>query len=400
MSEAGSVALIGGGLVGLATAYAISKRWPGVSIEILEKENRVAAHQSGRNSGVIHSGIYYTPGSLKAELCREGRARMVEFCQTERVAFETCGKVIVAVSETEMPLLQAILRKGKDNGIRCEMLTPDELREVEPYARGLAAISVPDAGIADFAGVARRLAEILRERGNVVTTEATVTRLEQGPDQVEITASGENKRFDLVINCAGLYSDRIARMAGVDPEMQIVPFRGVYYELREEARSLCTNLIYPVPDPAYPFLGVHFTRTVDGRVEVGPNAVLATGREGYSFKNWNLKDLFEASTYSGFRHLAGKHWRTGALELRRTLFKNTYLKALQKMVPEVKSNDLIPCRSGIRAQALAKDGSLVDDFVILEQRNIIHVCNAPSPAATACLSIGAKIADRAASRLI
>jgi len=393
------IAIIGGGLVGLATAHAIAGRWPQVSIEILEKEDRVAAHQSGRNSGVIHSGIYYTPGSMKAVLCREGRRRLVDFCEREGVTFEICGKVIVAVSAEEVVRLNAIHTRGAENGITCSLLSPEELQDREPHARGLAAIHVPDAGIADFSAVAQRLSAILQELGHAVSRGAEVTSLTQSSGQVEIGVSGTRKIYDLVINCAGLHSDRIARMAGVDPEMQIVPFRGVYYELRPEARSLCRNLIYPVPDPAYPFLGVHFTRTVDGRIEVGPNAILATGREGYTLGDWNFKDLVEAIRFPGFKHLAMRNWRKGVLETGQTVSKRIYLRALRGMVPNVKAADLLPCRSGIRAQAMREDGSLVDDFVIVEQPDIIHVCNAPSPAATACFSIGEKIADRVASRL-
>lgn len=399
MSGGKRVALIGGGLVGLASAYAISKRWPDARIEVLEKEDRVAAHQSGRNSGVIHSGIYYTPGSMKAVMCREGRSQLVSFCRDHHVSFETCGKVIVAASEEEIPRLDAIFRRGQENGIRCTTLSPDELSEIEPYARGVKAIHVPDAGIADFSAVARCLKEILLETGHQVTTGAPVTALKQLEDRVLVTTDGSSRSYDLLINCAGLHSDRVAKMAGADPGLQIVPFRGVYFELKEQARKLCRNLIYPVPDPAYPFLGVHFTRTIDGRIEVGPNAVLATGREGYSLSQFSARDLLEAVRFRGFRKMALNHWRKGVVEVRRTVSKRAYVRALQTMVPAIKVDDLIPCRSGIRAQALRGDGSMVDDFVFIEQPNILHVCNAPSPAATACLAIGEAIANRVAGRM-
>ena len=399
MSGEKRVALIGGGLVGLASAYAISKRWPDARIEVLEKEDRVAVHQSGRNSGVIHSGIYYTPGSMKAVLCREGRSQLVRFCRDHHVSFETCGKVIVAVGQGEVSRLDAIFRRGQENGIRCIMLSPGELSEIEPYARGVKAIHVPDAGIVDFSAVANRLKEILLEMGHQVTTGAPVTALKQLEDRVLVTTDGSSRRYDLMINCAGLHSDRIARMAGADPGMQIVPFRGVYYELREEAQKFCQNLIYPVPDPAYPFLGVHFTRTIDGRIEVGPNAILATGREGYSLSQVSARDLIEAVRFRGFRQMARAHWRKGVVEIRRTLSKRAYVRALRTMVPEISVDDLIGCRSGIRAQAIREDGSMVDDFVFVEQPNMLHVCNAPSPAATACLAIGEAVADRVADRM-
>ncbi len=399
MSGEKRVALIGGGLVGLASAYAISKRWPDARIEVLEKENRVAAHQSGRNSGVIHSGIYYTPGSMKALMCREGRSQLVSFCRDHHVSFETCGKVIVAVGEEELPRLDAIFRRGQENGIRCTTLSPDELSEIEPYARGVKAIHVPDAGIADFSAIARRLKETLLETGHQVTTGAPVTALKQLDNRVLVTTDGSSRSYDLMVNCAGLHSDRVARMAGADPGLQIVPFRGVYYELKEQARKLCRNLIYPVPDPAYPFLGVHFTRTIDGRIEVGPNAVLATGREGYSLSQFNARDFLEAVRFRGFRKMARTHWRKGVVEVRRTVSKRAYVRALRTIVPAVSANDLIPCRSGIRAQAIRDDGSMVDDFVFVDQPNMLHVCNAPSPAATACLAIGEAIADRVAGRM-
>ncbi len=399
MSGGKRVALIGGGLVGLASAYAISKRWPDARIEVLEKEDRVAAHQSGRNSGVIHSGIYYTPGSMKAVMCREGRSKLVSFCRDHHVSFETCGKVIVAVDEEEVPRLDAIFRRGQTNGIRCTTLSPDELSEIEPYARGVKAIHVPDAGIADFSAIARRLKDILLETGHQVTIGAPVTALKQLDNRVLVTTDGSSRSYDLMINCAGLYSDRVARMAGADPGLQIVPFRGVYYELKEQARELCRNLIYPVPDPAYPFLGVHFTRTIDGLIEVGPNAVLATGREGYSLSQFSARDLLEAVRFPGFRKMARTHWRKGVVEVRRTISKRAYVRALRTIVPAVSANDLIPCRSGIRAQAIRDDGSMVDDFVFVDQPNMLHVCNAPSPAATACLAIGEAVADRVADRM-
>ena len=385
--------------MGLSTAYAIAKRWPDIRITLFEKENRLAAHQSGRNSGVIHSGIYYTPGSLKAELCREGRKKLVDFCHEQGIRYDTCGKIIVAVTQDEIPSLERIFERGQENGVRCTLMSSKELQSIEPHAVGLKAIHVPDAGIVDFTGVAKRLGAILEEKHHLVKLDAEVTGLIQRADGATVQHPMGKDTFDLVLNCGGQQSDRIARMAGVDPGMQIVPFRGVYYELRPDARRLCNHLIYPVPDPAYPFLGVHFTRMIDGRIEVGPNAVLATGREGYSLRSINIRDLLEAVRFSGFRHMARAHWRKGMTEVMRTVSKHAYLKAIKVLVPEVTAGDLMPCRSGIRAQALRPDGSLVDDFVIIDQPGMIHVCNAPSPAATACLSIGEHIASRVGDRL-
>ena len=388
------VAVVGGGLVGLSTAWALARRFPALRITVLEKEDQVAAHQSGRNSGVIHSGIYYTPGSLKAELCREGRQRLTTFCDEHGVSYDTCGKVIVAVEDEEIPALERILGRGKQNGIRCERIGTPSLRELEPSATGVEAIHVPDAGIADYPGVAHRLRELLESRGHRVRTGFEVEAWSRHADGVQLQSRFLTVFADFVINCGGLHSDRIARKAGADPGMMIVPFRGVYYELRPDARRLCRNLIYPVPDPAYPFLGVHFTRMIDGRVEVGPNAVLATAREGYDLSTWSVPDLAEAAAFSGFRRMARAHWRKGVDEIHRTLSKRAYLREVQRLVPSTRLEDLVPCRSGIRAQALRPDGSMVDDFVMIEQEDALHVCNAPSPAATACLAIGDRIVDR------
>lgn len=394
------IAVIGGGLVGLSTAWALAKRYSGVQITVLEKESNVAAHQSGRNSGVIHSGIYYTPGSLKAELCREGRQRLTAFCDNHQVDYDTCGKVIVAVSEHEIPRLENILERGGKNGIDCERVDSAGIQSWEPKARGVAGIHVPDAGIVNYPGVARALKALLEAAGHSVITGFAVSAMERSEGSVRLMAGdGRSHESDFVVNCAGLHSDRIARMAGAEPDMMIVPFRGMYYELRPRARELCRNLIYPVPDPAYPFLGVHFTRMIDGRVEVGPNAVLATAREGYDLRSWNWRDLREAAGFVGFRKMAASNWRKGVDEIHRTLSKRAYLRAVKALVPSIELDDLIPCRSGIRAQALRSDGSMVDDFLMVEQEDALHLCNAPSPAATACLAIGDRVVDRVAKRL-
>lgn len=397
---ANRVAIIGGGLVGLSTAWALAQRHPGLTIKVLEKEGGVARHQSGRNSGVIHSGIYYTPGSLKAELCREGRQMLTAFCDEHNVSYDTCGKVIVAVTAEEVPRLEKIFDRGNENGIRCQMVDSTGIRDWEPEARGVAGIHVPDAGIADYPGVAEALRGLLESRGHHIVTGFEVTTFDRSSEGLVLRSTGkESIEADFVINCAGLHSDRVARMAGAEPDMMIVPFRGVYYELRPEARRFCRNLIYPVPDPAYPFLGVHFTRMIDGRIEVGPNAVLATAREGYDLKTWNWKDLKEAVGFPGFRRLAAEHWTKGIDELHRTLSKHAYVREVQGLVPAVQASDLLPCRSGIRAQALRSDGSMVDDFVMIDQEDALHVCNAPSPAATACLAIGERVVDRVSNRL-
>lgn len=413
-APATDVIIVGGGLVGLATAHALLSK-PGIGrITVLEKEPVVGAHQSGRNSGVLHSGIYYTPGSLKAELCREGRAEMVAFAETHGVDYASCGKVIVATTPDECDRLHGIAARGRENGVRAELIGPRRLRDLEPAADGLEAIHVPDAGIIDYPAVCRALAGVITGAGHRVVTGARVTAIDRrGSETVvvaEVAAAGATTagstaresrtyRAPLLVSCAGLYADRLARLAGLDPGMQIVPFRGMYYELTPEARRYCRNLIYPVPDPAYPFLGVHFTRMTDGRVEVGPNAVLATAREGYDFGTWSVRDLAEAIRWPGFRALSRHHWRKGAYEIGLTLSKRRYLQAVRKLVPDINMQDLLPCRSGIRAQALDAEGNMVDDFVLLETDGQIHVCNAPSPAATASLAIGHYIAGHAVERL-
>ncbi len=401
MSQRSDVVVIGGGLVGLATAVALSERHPGRSITVLEKEPSVGMHQSGRNSGVLHSGIYYKPGSLKARLCREGRRDLVAFCHAHSVAYDTCGKVIVAVDASERDRLHAIAERGRENGIRNEVVDAARLAELEPAATGVEAIHVPDAGIVDYPGVCRALAGRLTDAGHRIVTGMEVVAMERSAGRTMVRAGDAPTHYEagLVVACAGLHADRLARLAGLDPGMQIVPFRGVYYELTPAARALCRNLIYPVPNPAYPFLGVHLTRMIDDRVEVGPNAVLATAREGYDLSTWSLEDLREAVGFAGFRRLARAHWRTGVQEMARTVSKRQYLKAVRRLVPGVKAQDLLSCRSGIRAQALDADGNMVEDFVILESDGMLHVCNAPSPAATACLAIGREIADRAHSQL-
>lgn len=393
------VAIIGGGILGCATAYRLIDHPSVRRLVILEKELSLALHQTGRNSGVIHSGIYYRPGSQKAENCRLGRRQLIEFCERENIPFELCGKVIVATSEDELPRLRSISQRGIENGIDGTPIGLDRLRELEPNVSGLAAIHVPDAGIIDFSAVCRRLAQLCEERGFEIRTNARVIGMSQRTNSTVVQTSDGDFEADVVVNCAGLYSDRIAKMSGASLEFKIIPFRGIYYELRPESRYLCNNLIYPVPDPSYPFLGIHFTRMMDGRVECGPNAVIATGREGYTFASGSLKDILEYVGFPGFQRLSLKHWRKGLKEIVRTASKRVYLKEARRLIPALTNKDIVPCRSGIRAQAVARTGELVDDFVIIESKSAINVCNAPSPAATAALRIGQLLGERVSDRL-
>lgn len=387
------IAVMGGGIVGLATAWQIANRNPLLKIVLLEKEATLAAHQTGRNSGVIHSGIYYKPGSLRARNCREGKLGLEEFCSQHGVDWERTGKVIVATRESQLAALENIFKRGQQNGVRCEMVDVDRLKELEPHTAGIKAIHVPEAGIVDYPGVCQKLSELLTSGGTDIRLNTRVVAVRQKTDEVHIQTSTENVVASQVVNCTGLYSDRVAKLSGQQMQEQIVPFRGEYYVLKPEAEHLCRTLIYPVPDPEFPFLGVHFTRMIAGGVECGPNAVLALSREGYKWSNVNPRDLFEALTYSGFLRLALRYWKVGAGEIWRSLSKSAFVSALQELVPEIQKQHLIPAASGVRAQALAPEGKLVDDFLILRKDRVLNVCNAPSPAATASLTIGKHIAD-------
>ena len=389
------VAIIGGGIVGLATAYQVKETNPKASVVVLEKESSIASHQTGRNSGVIHSGIYYKPGSLKAKNCREGKQALIEFCRKEDVTYEICGKVIVAVEESEIPGLKAILERGRENGIDCEWIGRDRLRELEPYCAGIQGIHVPSAGIVDYKGVSAALVRIIQKRDGEVLTGFKVTGIANDSKEVVLQSDVGEIRAQHVINCAGLYADRVARLSGDVPDIQVVPFRGEYYEVVPEKRHLCRNLIYPVPDPAYPFLGVHCTRMHDGRVECGPSAIVAFAREGYTFGTVNVKESLEILGYKGFRMMSSQHWRKGVSEIRQSLSKKYYLTTLQRLIPDVTLSDIVPAPAGVRAQALRKDGTMVDDFLIRKTGRVVNVYNAPSPAATACLNIGKVIAGYA-----
>ena len=393
-----SVAVIGGGILGLATAYQLTQQSPDCQVVVLEKENELAHHQTGHNSGVLHSGIYYKPGSLKAMNCRTGKKAMEAFCDAEGIDYEICGKVIVATSEAELPALQRIYERGQANGVQCAMIGEAHLRELEPAAAGIQAIHVPEAGIVDYRQVCDRLAARIQERNGRIVTGARVTAVRQQPGEIVLQSLAGEFTVDYVVNCAGLHSDRITALSGQRPEVKIIPFRGEYYEVRPQAQSLCRNLIYPVPDPSFPFLGVHFTRMIHGGVECGPNAVLAFAREGYQKTDLNLPDLLETLTYPGFLKLAAKYWRTGLGEMWRSFSKAAFVKALQRLIPEIRADDLEAAPAGVRAQAIAPDGAMVDDFMIQESARIVNVCNAPSPGATASLNIGRLIVDKLAQR--
>jgi L-2-hydroxyglutarate oxidase len=390
------VIIVGGGIVGLAVALEISRRFPHLRLLLLEKEDRVGRHQSGHNSGVIHSGIYYKPGSLKAKLCVAGAAAMVEFCREHGIPHSTCGKVIVATSHEELQPLEELRRRGEANSVPgVRLVGPAELRDLEPNATGLAALVVPSTSITDYAAVCGKYAELITQRGGTIRTSAELIGIKRGTNEIVAQTRLGSFSTTYFINCAGLFSDRISRMAGDEPEVMIAPFRGEYYDLIPERSWLVRALIYPVPDPRFPFLGVHFTRRISGRVDAGPNAVLAFRREGYRRTDFSLKDLASSVTFPGFRRMAAKHWRSGLEEVYRSFSKAAFVQALQRLVPEVREEDLVPGGSGVRAQALKRDGTLVDDFQFVQSGKMLHVLNVPSPAATASLLIGRAIVDMA-----
>jgi L-2-hydroxyglutarate oxidase len=386
--------IIGGGIVGLATAMAVGKKYPKARILVLEKEQDLAQHQTGRNSGVIHSGIYYKPGSSKARFAREGNRSMVAFCREHGIKHEICGKVIVATKTSELPLLDSLFQRGLAHGLAVNRLAPEQVKEFEPHVRCVGGIKVPSTGIVNYRDVSAKYLELISSQGGTVQIGTRVNRFRQvNGSQVIETPHGEFEA-GFIINCAGLFSDRVTRFSGVDSGAKIVPFRGEYYELVTEKRYLVKTLVYPVPNPDFPFLGVHFTRMIDGSIRAGPNAVLAFKREGYSKTDINCADLFETLTFPGFWKLARKYYRDGMMEMVRSVSKWAFVKSLQQLVPEVTEDDLVPTHSGVRAQALMPDGKLVSDFLIVKGKNSIHVCNAPSPAATASIEIGRFIASQ------
>lgn len=398
MNESFDITIIGGGIVGMATAWTLSQRYH-LRIVVLEAETGLAAHQTGNNSGVIHSGLYYKPGSLKATNCTRGRTMLLDFCREHGIKHDICGKVVVATREDELKALQTLEERGVANGLEgIRRLPPEGIREIEPEVAGIAGLWVPQTGIISFKEVTEKLGELFRAQGGLVHTGCRVRAIEPQSDGLIIRAdNGFECRTRTLINCAGLQSDRMARLAGTDPKVRIIPFRGEYYELKPERHHLVRNLVYPVPDPRFPFLGVHFTRMVNGGVEAGPNAVLAFRREGYHRTSFSLRDTAELAAYSGFWHMAGKFWKTGMGEFHRSFSKPAFVRALQRLLPALREDDLIPGGAGVRAQAVAPDGSLIDDFRIEKSDRMIHVLNAPSPAATSSLSIGDTIATLAST---
>ncbi|GIV35919.1 MAG: hydroxyglutarate oxidase [Cyclobacteriaceae bacterium] len=394
------IIIAGGGIVGLATAYSILQQNGPFRVTVIEKEADIAQHQTGHNSGVIHSGIYYKPGSLKAINCVKGYQMLLSFCQENNIAYERCGKIIVATRKEELSTLETLFQRGVTNGLEgVKKLNKDELREYEPHVAGLAGLFVPQTGIVDFSAVARKLAEKITSQGGEILTGVRLTRLNQKGREVIVTGNDCDYRADIFVNCAGLYSDVLARQVFRHLNVRIIPFRGEYYKLRKESEHLVRNLIYPVPDPAFPFLGVHFTRMIGGGVEAGPNAVLAFRREGYRKADISFSELAGTLSWPGFVRVAIKYWRTGLEEMYRSYSKAAFTRALQRLVPEITEDDLVPGGSGVRAQACHRNGTLLDDFLILETERMVHVCNAPSPAATSSLSIGQHVAAKVLQKI-
>ncbi|TWT29448.1 L-2-hydroxyglutarate oxidase [Blastopirellula retiformator] len=385
--------VLGGGIVGLATAYELLQRDPNRRVVVCEKEAAVATHQTGRNSGVLHSGIYYKPGSLKATNCRAGKALMEQFCREHAIPYDICGKVVVAIDSSELPQLEGIYQRGQANGVRCERIGRERLLELEPHCAGVEAIHVPETGIVDYRQVSTKLADLIRERGGEIWLGAKVEKIFERESEISIETTAGSVSGTIAINCCGLYCDRVARLTGAKPAAKIVPFRGEYFELRPSAEHLCKNLIYPVPDLNFPFLGVHFTRMIEGGVDCGPNAVMALAREGYGKLDINLADLWESVSYRGFRKLVARHWKAGLQEFYRSCSKKAFVRSLQRLIPEITAADIFAAPAGIRAQAIAESGDLVDDFLIQREGRMINVLNAPSPAATSSLQIAKTIVD-------
>lgn len=398
--EETDIAVIGGGIVGTATALAILKNHD-CRLIVVEAENHLAPHQSGHNSGVIHSGIYYRPGSLKSRLCAKGREAMYSFCSEHGIRHERCGKVIAATSEEELPRLDDLEKRGRENGLdQIERIDRKRIKELEPHIRGIDGLYVPYTGIVDYIDVVNKYAELIRAKGGLIRTSAKIRHIARAKGKLILYGDAKEIRTSYLINCGGLYSDRVARLAGIKPSIQIIPFRGEYYELSESKRHLIKNLVYPVPDPRFPFLGVHFTRSVYNEVEAGPNAVLAFSREGYKKSDVSLLETANMALSSGFWKMARKYFKTGIGEFHRSLSRTAFTKELQRLLPQIESDDLTPGGAGIRAQALDSQGNLVDDFIIDETGEMIHVLNAPSPAATASLAIGEYIADLAEKKFL
>lgn len=394
------IIIVGGGIVGLATALQILQKNPTLRVRVIEKEHELAKHQTGNNSGVIHSGLYYKPGSLKARNCIEGYRMLISFCEENDVPFELCGKIVVATDEHELPLLQTLYQRGEQNGLTgFRMLKSEALREYEPHVRGIAGFFVPQTGIVDYKVVAEKYGEQIRNRDGEIILGEKVVRIIKERSTVTVVTDKTTHHAGMIVNCAGLYSDKVARLASDNIDIKIIPFRGEYFKLKKDREHLVKNLIYPVPDPNFPFLGVHFTRMMRGGVEAGPNAVLAFSREGYRKSDINFKELSETLAWPGFQKVAAKYWRTGLGEMYRSFSKSAFTKALQKLIPDIREEDLVEGGAGVRAQACDRTGGLVDDFLIFEEPQVINVCNAPSPAATSSLSIGRSVAEIALKKI-
>ena len=395
MSKVYDIVVVGAGLVGLSTAFFLKRKYPDSRLLVLEKERYVGVHQSGHNSGVIHSGIYYKPGSLKAKNCTEGYRALLEFADEYNIPYDICGKVIVATDDSELPALENIYNRGLQNGLTSlKKLNSSELKEFEPHVAGVAGLHVPQTGIIDYPAMARKLHTLLEGLGADFGFEQNVRTIKKHGNQYFLATDNDEYLTTKLVTCAGLFSDRMANLTSPDHDLQIIPFRGEYYKLKENKEYLVKNLIYPVPNPEFPFLGVHFTRMIGGGVEAGPNAVLAFKREGYKFADLNIRDIGETLTWPGFWKIVGKYGKTGMMEMYRSLSKASFTRSLQKLIPEVQEKDLIAGGSGVRAQACDRDGNLIDDFNLREETNLVHVRNAPSPAATSCLSIGKLISEK------
>lgn len=394
------VIIIGAGIIGLSTAYKLLEKNPSLKVCILEKENCVAAHQTGHNSGVIHSGIYYKPGSLKAVNCRKGYQLMIDFCDEHKITYDICGKIIIATEEKELPSLDTIFERGIKNGLDgIKIISAGEIKEIEPNAAGIKGILVPQAGIVDYKVVSNKIAELLQNKNTDIKFGEKVTGIKLNSSEVTVTTEKNNFTASFLISCAGLQSDKIAEMINGKINFRIIPFRGEYFMLKDERKNLIRNLIYPVPDPEFPFLGVHFTRRITGEIEAGPNAVLALKREGYKKSDFDFNSVLNTLSYRGFQKIALEYWKTGFYEIYRSFSKEQFTKSLQRLVPAIKESDLIKGGSGVRAQACSNDGKLIDDFLFIENERVINVCNAPSPAATSCFAIGETISEKALNKL-
>lgn len=393
------IIIIGGGIVGLATGLKIKQARPNLKVVIVEKEKKIASHQTGHNSGVIHSGLYYKPGSLKALNCISGYQKLLSFCDDNEIPYEVCGKIVVATKKDQLPIMNQLHSNGEKNGLKnLRILTKDELKEHEPYVEGIAGLHVPQTGIIDFGVVAEKIGASFQDLGGLISTSTAVMKIGTNNTLNRVTTSELEFEATCIVNCAGLYADKIANLTGLKHQVRIIPFRGEYYKLRKEKEYLVRNLIYPVPDPNFPFLGVHFTRMINGGIEAGPNAVLAFGREAYRKSQVNLQELYQTLIWPGFRKMARKYWYTGLSEMYRSFSKSAFTSTLKQLLPDINEHDLVVGGAGVRAQACDRNGKLIDDFFIVEDSHSVHILNAPSPAATSSLAIGDVIAQKVLKR--